>query len=50
MGRDVGWNECEYVYKKPLNEYMIITTTTYVQHTIPTVRNLHRLFRMYESL
>lgn len=27
MGRDVGWNECEYVYKKPLNEYMIITTT-----------------------
>ena len=25
MGRDVGWNE--YVYKKPLNEYMIITTT-----------------------
>ena len=43
MGRDVGWNECEYVYKKPLNEYMIITT-------IPTVRNLHRLLRMYESL
>ena len=30
MDRDVGWNECEYVYKKPLNEYMIITTTTYV--------------------
>ena len=27
MGRDVGWNECEYVHKKPLNEYMIITTT-----------------------
>jgi hypothetical protein len=50
MGRNVGWNECEYVYKKPLNEYMIITTTTYVLHTIPTVRNLHRLLRMYESL